>query len=49
LRDEGENTKLKLVKMRDLWIEGSRDAKCLIALAFWGKLKKEGQLPDSFT
>lgn len=44
LRDHGEKITLKLVKMKDLWKEGRRDAKALAALAFWEGLKREGRL-----
>lgn len=44
LRDEGEKITLKLVRMRDLWREGARDAKCLAAVALWEGLKREGRL-----
>ncbi|KAH8661923.1 hypothetical protein BX600DRAFT_437356 [Xylariales sp. PMI_506] len=44
LRDHGEKITLKLVKMRDLWKEGRRDAKCLAAVALWEGLKREGKL-----
>ncbi|KAI1760302.1 hypothetical protein GGR53DRAFT_510462 [Hypoxylon sp. FL1150] len=44
LRDHGEKITLKLVKMKDLWREGGRDAKCLAALALWEGLRREGKL-----
>ncbi|KAI2611836.1 hypothetical protein GGR54DRAFT_616949 [Hypoxylon sp. NC1633] len=44
LRDQGEKITLKLVKMKDLWKEGGRDAKCLAALALWEGLRREGKL-----
>ncbi|ORY67252.1 NUDIX domain-containing protein [Pseudomassariella vexata] len=44
MRDHGEKITLKLVKMKDLWKEGKRDAKCLAALALWEGLKREGKL-----
>ncbi|SPO00195.1 related to nucleoside diphosphate-sugar hydrolase of the MutT (NUDIX) family [Cephalotrichum gorgonifer] len=44
LRDKGERITLKLVPMRDLWREGSRDAKCLAAVALWEGLRREGKL-----
>lgn len=44
LRDDGEKITLKLVRMRDLWREGGRDAKCLAALALWEGLRREGKL-----
>jgi ADP-sugar diphosphatase len=44
LRDHGEKITLKLVPMRDLWREGSRDGKCLAALALWEGLKREGKI-----
>lgn len=44
LRDHGERITLKLVKMKDLWKEGRRDAKALAALALWEALKREGKL-----
>ncbi|RYP79427.1 hypothetical protein DL770_006664 [Monosporascus sp. CRB-9-2] len=44
LRDSGEKITLKLVRMRDLWREGARDAKCLAAVALWEGLRREGKL-----
>ncbi|KAI0172560.1 hypothetical protein GGR52DRAFT_572392 [Hypoxylon sp. FL1284] len=44
LRDHGEKITLKLVRMRDLWREGGRDAKCLAALALWEGLRRENKL-----
>ncbi|KAK3362595.1 hypothetical protein B0T25DRAFT_561666 [Lasiosphaeria hispida] len=44
LREQGERITLKLVRMRDLWREGARDAKCLAALALWEGLRKEGKV-----
>ncbi|ETS84300.1 hypothetical protein PFICI_02325 [Pestalotiopsis fici W106-1] len=44
LRDDGERITLKLIKMKDLWKEGRRDAKCLAAVALWEGLKREGKL-----
>ena len=44
LRDEGEKLTLKLVKMKDLWRAGVRDAKCLAALALWEGPKREGKV-----
>lgn len=44
LRDHGEKITLKLVPMKDLWREGSRDGKCLAALALWEGLRREGKL-----
>ncbi|KAI0112356.1 hypothetical protein F4776DRAFT_656967 [Hypoxylon sp. NC0597] len=44
LRDHGEKITLKLVKMKDLWREGGRDAKCLAALALWEGLRRENKL-----
>ncbi|KAK0628242.1 hypothetical protein B0T17DRAFT_588437 [Bombardia bombarda] len=44
LREHGEKITLKLVRMRDLWREGARDAKCLAALALWEGLRREGRL-----
>lgn len=44
LREHGERITLKLVKMKDLWREGGRDAKCLAALALWEGLRREGKL-----
>lgn len=44
LRDHGEKITLKLVPLRDLWREGSRDGKCLAALALWENLRREGKL-----
>ncbi|KAF2875070.1 ADP-sugar diphosphatase [Massariosphaeria phaeospora] len=45
LRDEGENITCRLVKLRDLWKEGCRDGKTLVAVALYEKLKEEGSLP----
>ncbi|KAI1463608.1 uncharacterized protein F4812DRAFT_463434 [Daldinia caldariorum] len=44
LRDEGEMITLKLIRMRDLWKEGARDAKCLAAVALWEGLRREGKI-----
>lgn len=44
LREEGEKITLKLMRMRDLWREGARDAKCLAALALYEGLKREGKI-----
>ncbi|KAI1460153.1 hypothetical protein F4805DRAFT_17221 [Annulohypoxylon moriforme] len=44
LRDHGEKITLKLVKMKDLWQEGARDAKCLSALALWEALRRQGEI-----
>ncbi|RYP68627.1 hypothetical protein DL769_005464 [Monosporascus sp. CRB-8-3] len=44
LRDSGEKITLKLVRMRDLWREGARDAKCLAAVALWEGLRREGRI-----
>ena len=44
LREEGEKITLKLVRMRDLWKEGARDAKCLAAVALWEGLRREGKV-----
>lgn len=44
LRDHGEKITLRLVRMRDLWREGRRDAKCLAAVALWEGLRREGRL-----
>ncbi|KAI1104029.1 hypothetical protein F4804DRAFT_342111 [Jackrogersella minutella] len=44
LRDHGERITLKLVRMKDLWREGGRDAKCLAAVALWEGLRREGKL-----
>ncbi|KAL2133863.1 hypothetical protein VTI74DRAFT_1535 [Chaetomium olivicolor] len=44
LREHGEKITLKLVRMRDLWKEGARDAKCLAAVALWEGLRREGKL-----
>lgn len=44
LRSQGEKITLKLVPMRDLWREGSRDGKCLAAVALWEGLRREGKL-----
>ncbi|KAK4119328.1 hypothetical protein N657DRAFT_650293 [Parathielavia appendiculata] len=44
LREHGEKITLKLVRMRDLWKEGARDAKCLAAVALWERLRREGKI-----
>ncbi|KAK4103344.1 hypothetical protein N658DRAFT_445976 [Parathielavia hyrcaniae] len=44
LREHGEKITLKLVRMRDLWKEGARDAKCLAAVALWEGLRREGKV-----
>lgn len=44
LREHGEKITLKLVPMKDAWREGSRDAKCLAAIALWEGLKREGKI-----
>jgi 8-oxo-dGTP pyrophosphatase MutT (NUDIX family) len=44
LREDGERITLKLVRMRDLWKEGARDAKCLAAVALWEGLRREGKV-----
>ncbi|KAK6087850.1 nudix family [Seiridium cupressi] len=44
LRDHGEKITLKLVKMKDLWKKGRRDAKCLAAVALWEGLKRDGKV-----
>lgn len=44
LREHGERITLKLVRMRDLWKEGARDAKCLAAVALWEGLRREGRV-----
>lgn len=44
LRDRGEKITLRLVAMGDLWREGSRDGKCLAAVALWEGLRREGRL-----
>ncbi|KAL2268848.1 hypothetical protein VTJ83DRAFT_3694 [Remersonia thermophila] len=44
LREHGERITLKLVRMRDLWREGARDAKCLAAVALWEGLRREGKI-----
>ncbi|KAI8958145.1 hypothetical protein F5Y11DRAFT_337160 [Daldinia sp. FL1419] len=44
LRDHGEKITLKLVRMKNLWREGSRDAKCLAAVALWEGLRRESRL-----
>ncbi|KAK8061299.1 hypothetical protein PG994_007665 [Apiospora phragmitis] len=44
LRDHGEKITLKLVKLKDLWKEGARDAKCLAAVALWEGLRREGRI-----
>ncbi|KAM5349102.1 hypothetical protein ACJ41O_008925 [Fusarium nematophilum] len=41
LRAHGERITLKVVPMKDAWREGSRDAKCLAALALWQGLRQE--------
>ncbi|KAF4455605.1 hypothetical protein F53441_2129 [Fusarium austroafricanum] len=40
LRDHGEKITLKVVPMEKAWREGSRDAKCLAALALWRGVKE---------
>ncbi|KAJ4302506.1 hypothetical protein N0V88_002652 [Collariella sp. IMI 366227] len=42
--EHGEKITLKLVKMKDLWKEGARDAKCLAAVALWEGLRREGKV-----
>jgi 8-oxo-dGTP pyrophosphatase MutT (NUDIX family) len=44
LREHGEKITLKLVRMKDLWREGARDAKSLAALALWEGLRRQGKL-----
>lgn len=44
LRDQGEKITLKLVKLEDLWKEGSRDGKTLAAWALYSGLKAEGKI-----
>lgn len=44
LRDDGEKITLKLVKLKDLWREGGRDAKTLAAWALYQGLKAEGKI-----
>lgn len=44
LRDSGEKITLKVVKLKDLWREGARDAKALSALALYQGLKAAGKL-----
>jgi 8-oxo-dGTP pyrophosphatase MutT (NUDIX family) len=44
LREDGERITLKLVRMKDLWKEGARDAKCLAAVALWEGLRREGKV-----
>lgn len=44
LREHGEKITLKLVRMKDLWKEGARDAKCLAAVALWEGLRREGKV-----
>ncbi|KAF2718063.1 hypothetical protein K431DRAFT_288015 [Polychaeton citri CBS 116435] len=44
LRDHGEKITLKVVKLKDLWREGARDAKTLSALALYEGLKREGKI-----
>ncbi|KAL2262528.1 hypothetical protein VTK26DRAFT_1058 [Humicola hyalothermophila] len=44
LREHGEKITLKLVKMKDLWKVGARDAKALAAVALWEGLRREGRI-----
>lgn len=44
LRSHGEKITLKVVPMKDLWKEGSRDAKALAAVALWDGLRRENKL-----
>ncbi|RMZ78688.1 hypothetical protein DV738_g3708, partial [Chaetothyriales sp. CBS 135597] len=44
LREEGEKITLKLVKLKDLWKVGARDAKTVAAWALWQGLKAEGKV-----
>ncbi|KAL2016179.1 hypothetical protein VTK56DRAFT_4097 [Thermocarpiscus australiensis] len=44
LREHGEKITLKLVRMKELWREGARDAKCLAAVALWEGLRREGKV-----
>lgn len=44
LREDGEKITLKLVKMKDLWRVGARDAKALAAVALWEGLRREGKV-----
>ncbi|KAK4503150.1 hypothetical protein PRZ48_006578 [Zasmidium cellare] len=44
LRDEGERITLKVIKLHDLWKEGSRDGKTLAALALYEGLRREGKI-----
>ncbi|GAM87166.1 hypothetical protein ANO11243_051870 [Dothideomycetidae sp. 11243] len=48
LREEGEMITLKIVKLKDLWREGARDAKALSALALYEGLQREGKLEGLF-
>jgi hypothetical protein len=44
LREHGEKITLRLVKMRELWRVGARDAKSLAAVALWEGLRREGKV-----
>jgi ADP-sugar diphosphatase len=44
LRDHGEKITLKIVKLKELWKFGARDAKTLAAIALYEGLKREGKL-----
>ncbi|KAK4135839.1 hypothetical protein BT67DRAFT_376377 [Trichocladium antarcticum] len=44
LREHGEKITLRLVRMRDLWRVGARDAKSLAAVALWEGLRREGKV-----
>jgi 8-oxo-dGTP pyrophosphatase MutT (NUDIX family) len=46
LHDEGEKIILKLVRLENLWREGSRDGKTLAALALYDGLRREGKIPE---
>ncbi|RMZ91418.1 hypothetical protein DV736_g1334, partial [Chaetothyriales sp. CBS 134916] len=44
LRGEGEKITLKLVKLKDLWKVGARDAKTVAAWGLWEGLRREGKV-----
>ncbi|RMZ75822.1 hypothetical protein DV737_g5124, partial [Chaetothyriales sp. CBS 132003] len=44
LRDKGEKITLKLVRLKDLWKVGARDAKTVAAWGLWEGLRREGKV-----
>lgn len=44
LRDEGEKITLKVVRLKDMWRAGARDAKTLAAWALYQGLRSEGKI-----